>query len=74
MKKITSLLITSVFLSLFSTVAFSDENVKKLSNFQATGTEPGIVIPQDTKFAENIKKNISYINFSFICVSIFCRN
>ena len=58
MKKITSLLITSVFLSFFSTVAFSDENVKKLSNFQATGTEPGIVIPQDTKFAENIKKNI----------------
>jgi hypothetical protein len=38
MKKITSLLITSVFLSLFSTVAFSDDNVKKLSNFQKTGT------------------------------------
>ena len=31
---------------------------KKLSNFKKTGTVAGIVIPQDTKFAANIKKNI----------------
>ena len=37
---------------------FADENVKKLSNFKKTGTERGVVIEQDTKFAANIKKNI----------------
>lgn len=35
-----------------------EENIKKLSNFKRTDTVQGEVIPQDTKFAANIKKNI----------------
>ena len=54
MKKKLSILISILTLSLFATNVFAAgdaENVKKLSNFKKTGTEAGIVIPQDTKFA-----------------------
>ena len=61
MRKILSIFVSTLTLSLFTSNVFTAgdaENVKKLSNFKKTGTEAGIVIPQDTKFAANIKKNI----------------
>ena len=61
MKKIMSFIISLFFLTLFSNSAFAagdDENVKKLSSFKKTGTAAGEVIPQNTKFAENVKANI----------------
>jgi len=61
MKKVLSISISIFLLSLFanSTFAAGDaENIKKLSNFQKTGGGQGEVIPQDTKFAANIRKNI----------------
>ncbi|MEZ5449052.1 MAG: PQQ-dependent sugar dehydrogenase [Thiolinea sp.] len=38
--------------------ASDDENVQKLSSFRRTDTVQGEVIPQETRFAENIRKNI----------------
>ena len=59
MRKILSLFVSILAFNLFASSAFStQENVKKLSAFKKTGTEAGVVIPQDTKFAANIKKNI----------------
>jgi len=61
MKKIISFIISMLFLSLFYNSAFAagdDENIKLLSSFKKTGGGPGEVIPQDTKFADNIRKNI----------------
>ena len=61
MKKIMSFIISLFFLTLFSNSAFAagdSENVKKLSSFKKTGTAAGEVIPQNTKFAENVKANI----------------
>jgi len=61
MKNILSLSISVFLLSLVSSSVFSagdEENIKKLSNFQKTGGGPGEVIPQDTRFADNIRKNI----------------
>ena len=61
MKKIISFVISVFFLSLVYNSAFAagdDENVKKLSSFKKTGTASGEVIPQNTKFAENVKANI----------------
>ena len=58
MRKILTVFVSILTLTLFTTSVFADENVKKLSNFKKTGTAAGIVIPQDTKFAANIKKNI----------------
>ena len=59
MKKITSLVVSILTLTLFSfSFSYADENVKKLSNFQKTGAVRGVVIEQNTKFAENVKKNI----------------
>ena len=61
MKKIISILTSILTLTLFTFSVFAAgdaENVKKLSSFKKTGTQAGIVIPQDTKFAANIKKNI----------------
>ena len=58
MKKITSLVVSILTLTLFSfSFSYADENVKKLSNFQKTGAVRGVVIEQNTKFAENVKKN-----------------
>ena len=58
MKKTISLIASILTLTLYSFSSLADENVKKLSNFKKTGTQAGVVIPQDTKFAANIKKNI----------------
>ena len=61
MRKIFSILVSILTLTLFTSNVFAAgdaENVKKLSSFKKTGTQAGIVIPQDTKFAANIKKNI----------------
>jgi glucose/arabinose dehydrogenase len=61
MKKIMSFIISLFFLTLFYNSAFAagdSENVKKLSSFKKTGTAAGEVIPQNTKFAENVKANI----------------
>jgi hypothetical protein len=51
MKKILSIFVSILTLSFFTTSIFAAgdaENVKKLSNFKKTGTQAGIVIPQDT--------------------------
>ena len=59
MKKTLSLILSVLTLTLFSfSFSYGDENVKKLSNFQKTGAVRGVVIEQNTKFAENVKKNI----------------
>ena len=61
MKKMISFVISLFFLTLFYNSAFAagdSENVKKLSSFKKTGTAAGEVIPQNTKFAENVKANI----------------
>ena len=61
MKKIISLIASLFVLVLWSAGAFAagdEENIAKLSSFKKTDTKPGIVVPQDTKFAENVKKNI----------------
>jgi len=61
MKKIISFIVSLFFLSLFYNSAFAagdDENIAKLSSFKKTGTASGEVIPQNTKFAENVKANI----------------
>jgi glucose/arabinose dehydrogenase len=62
MKKIIAIL-TAVFLSATLVVGTGygkgdAENIKKLGNFQKTDTGSGEVIPQDTKFAANVRKNI----------------
>ena len=41
-----------------SYAAGDEENIKKLSSFQSTGGSRGEVIEQDTRFADNIRKNI----------------
>ena len=61
MKKIISLIASLFVLVLWSAGAFAagdEENIAKLSSFKKTDTKPGIIVPQDTKFAENVKKNI----------------
>ena len=61
MKKIISL-ITSVFLlMLFTNTVFpagDEENLSLLGSFKRTDAAMGESIPQDTKFAENVRKNI----------------
>ncbi len=57
--QLTSIAALAVCLQAGSVLAAGDdENIKKLSNFQSTGGVQGEVIPQDTKFASNIRKNI----------------
>ena len=61
MKKIMSFIISLFFLTLFYNSAFAagdDENIAKLSSFKKTGTAAGEVIPQNAKFADNIKADI----------------
>ena len=61
MKKIMSFIVSLLFLSLFYNSAFAAgdaENIKLLSGFKKTGGGAGEVIPQDTKFVDNIRKNI----------------
>ena len=49
MRKLFSIIVSTLTLSLFTFNAFAEDNVKKLSNFKKTGTERGVVIEQDTK-------------------------
>ena len=61
MKKIISLIASLFVLVLWSAGAFAagdEENIAKLGSFKKTDTKAGIVIPQDTKFSANVKKNI----------------
>ena len=61
MKKIITIISSIIFIVLINSNVFAagdDENVKKLSSFKKTGTAAGEVIPQNTKFAENVKANI----------------
>ena len=56
-----SFIISLFFLTLFYNSAFAagdDENMAKLGSFKKTGTAAGEVVPQNTKFAENVKANI----------------
>lgn len=51
-------------LSLASSIAFAagdDANLSKLGSFQTTGTEGGQVIPQEGKYADNLKKILQTI-------------
>ena len=62
MKKILSTLSTFLFVSSIATSVFAagdEATIKKLSSMYKSGdTTQAIVIPQDTKFAANVKKNI----------------
>jgi len=61
MKKVIAIFTTIIFTVLMSANVFAAgdaENIAKLSSFKKTGTAAGEVIPQNTKFAENVKKNI----------------
>ena len=61
MKKFISLIASILTLTLYSISSFAagdEENIKKLSSFKNTGTQAGVIIPQDTRYAANIKKNI----------------
>ena len=69
MKKILSTLSTFLFVSSIATSVFAagdEATIKKLSSMYKSGdTTQAIVIPQDTKFAANVKKNILY----FVCLN-----
>lgn len=61
MKRSGLLSVPVLLLTLASNSAYAagdDENIQKLSSFKSTGGAPGEVIEQDTKFADNIRKNI----------------
>jgi len=61
MKKLVTIVTSFIFTVLLSANVFAagdDANIQKLSSFKKTGTSPGEVIPQNTKFAENVKNNI----------------
>ena len=61
MRRLVSLLTSVLLISLWSSVSFADDrnkNIDKLSSFKSTGTAAGIVVPQEGKYMDNIKKNI----------------
>ena len=62
MKKLISIFGSLLFLTVISGNVFAagdEENIKKLSSFQKTGSDVvADVIDQNTKFADNIRKNI----------------
>ncbi len=61
MRKMKKILVTALGTTLISGVVFAkgdSANINKLSNFKNTGTTRGEVIPQNTKFAENVRNNI----------------
>ncbi len=60
MKKLV-VITSALLISLWSSVSFADDrnkNINKLSSFKSTGTAAGIVVPQEGKYMDNIKKNI----------------
>ena len=61
MNRLISIITSVLFLSLWSSVSFADDrnkNIDKLSSFKSTGASAGIVVPQEGKYVDNIKKNI----------------
>ena len=60
MKKLFLIISTFLFTSILTTFGFSagdEATIKKLSSMYKSGdTTKAIVVPQDTKFAANIKK------------------
>ena len=67
MKKLLSAIVTLILLTFVSNSSFSagdEATIKKLSSMYKSGDlTKAIVVPQDTKYAANIKKNIlPYIN------------
>jgi glucose/arabinose dehydrogenase len=61
MNKTKLLSISALAFAMFSSSGFSagdESNIDKLSNFKSTGGGKGEVIQQDTRFADNIRKNI----------------
>lgn len=61
MKIALSTILSAFILSLISSSVFSagdEDNIQKLSSFKSTGGGRGEVISQDSKFADNIRKNI----------------
>ena len=61
MRRLVSLLTSVLLISLWSSVSFADDrnkNIDKLSSFKSTGATAGIVVPQEGKYMDNIKKNI----------------
>ena len=61
MKKLITIMTSFVFTILMCANVFAagdEANIAKLSSFKKTGTAAGEVIPQNTKFADNVKSNI----------------
>ena len=61
MRRLVSLLTSVLLIILWSSGSFADDrnkNIDKLSSFKSTGTAAGIVVPQEGKYMDNIKKNI----------------
>ena len=61
MKKLITIITSFVFTMLMCANVFAagdEANIAKLSGFKTTGTAAGEVIPQNTKFADNVKSNI----------------
>ena len=58
MRKLIIIVTSFIFTVLMSANVFAagdEANIAKLSSFKKTGTAAGEVIPQNTKFAENVK-------------------
>ena len=54
---ITSLILT-VLMNAYAIAAGDDANLQLLGSFKRTDSAMGESIPQDTKFADNVRKNI----------------
>jgi glucose/arabinose dehydrogenase len=61
MRRLVSLFTSVLLITLWSSGSFADDrnkNIDKLSSFKSTGASAGIVVPQEGKYMDNIKKNI----------------
>jgi glucose/arabinose dehydrogenase len=61
MKSKLLITVSAFVIATFANNAFAagdEDNIQKLSSFKSTGGSQGEVIPQDTKFAANIRRNI----------------
>ena len=61
MRKLITIITSFVFTVLMSANVFAagdEENLSLLGSFKKTDAVMGESIPQDTKFAENVRKNI----------------
>ena len=62
MKKLVTIVISFIFTVLLSANVFAagdDANLQLLGSFKRTDAAMGESIPQDTKFADNVRKNIA---------------